>query len=425
MADLNLYHHVYTSISGYKTVYASPELEPDVVRALEAFCDTLYPKVKHQTLRSLFHPSREHICISRIFRSSADHAGRRRSCVHNILFSKSQLFELRYANPYSFPKSLFLKTAPDAPQLPSLRRNLPAKLSLDSPSPEDLVVEWETLSAPMAQTIFSAITSNHDMAIVTPSFDCYEFMATIGDMLPPYLRLSTSVVSGTIYRSSYTDGATIYWLSPGHDTTVLTTEGVITYDTTSGHTANLPAPNRYFSFIASNLPGAGSREDDSCADAALEMPSSVTLDLSGGLTDAQPEAAGRVSGADKVRRLIALVHRYPIARLATNDMYHNLVRAFEETSDCVLDDGTVNALSNIDALLGQLVIYYQAGYAEIVLETLRQAFSDLEGKGELTGSADILKQLEASLEDDQVQPAQKEAAINRLANWLRRTYAKV
>ena len=58
------------------------------------------------------------------------------------------------------------------------------------------------------------------------------------------------------------------------------------------------------------------------------------------------------------------------------------------------------------------------------LDTLRQAFGDLEEKGELSGSADILKSLETSLEDPQVQPVQKEAAINRLANWLTRTYAK-
>jgi hypothetical protein len=59
-----------------------------------------------------------------------------------------------------------------------------------------------------------------------------------------------------------------------------------------------------------------------------------------------------------------------------------------------------------------------------VLDTLRQAFDDLEARGELTSSGDILKHLETSLEDHLVQPAQKEAAINRLSSWLTRAYAK-
>ncbi len=402
-----MYHHIYTSISGYKTVYA-PELSPSVIRILEAFSSTLYPRVKQVPLRSLFHPSPEHICISRIFRSSADHAGRKRSCVHNILFSKQELFDLRYVNPCAFPDSLFIKTAPDMPQVPSLHRKLPSKLDLGSPSAADLEINLDALNSPMAQTIFSAATSRHDMAVVAPSFDCYGFMAAAGDMLPPFLRLSTSLISGGVYRSPHTEGAAIFALSPGHDTTVLSSEGVITYDITSGRTANLPAPNRYFSFIAFG-PG---------------------VDLGGALHD-RPSVAlgagrdGAVPGGPKelVRKLVAIVHRYPLARLATNDMYYNLIKAFRETSHCFSDDGSLNAMSDIKALLKNLITYYRAGYSEIVLDALRQAFSDMEVRGELSGSADILKQLETSLADQVVQPVQKEAAISRLAGWLGRAYA--
>jgi hypothetical protein len=421
MGELRLYHHVYTSIGGYKTVHASPELRRPVIRALEAFSDTLYPKVRQQTLRSLFHPSPDHICISRIFRSSADHAGRRRSCVHNILFSKSELFEARYVNPFSFPESLFLKTAPDATQALSLHRKLPNSLDLGSPSPADLQIEENILNIPLAQTIFSAVSSNHDMAIVAPSFDCYSFLAQAGDMLPPSVRLSTSVVSGTIYRSTHTEGATIYLLAPGYDTGTLRNEGVITYDTTSGRTANLPAPNRYFSFIAYKLEEAQSPDR---RPQKQPPPGSTTLDLSPGQLEPPPDATKQLSGIEKVRRLVALVHRYPITRIATNDMYHNLIKAFTETLHCFKDDGSVDALSDMSAICANLVTFHQAGYSEIVLDALSQAFADLEEKGELSGSADILKQLETSLEDAQVQPVQKEAAINRLAGWLSRTYAK-
>ena len=82
-------------------------------------------------------------------------------------------------------------------------------------------------------------------------------------------------------------------------------------------------------------------------------------------------------------------------------------------------------LSDMGAILSNLVAYFQAGYTEIVLEALRQAFSDLEKRGELPSSTDILGQLETSIEDHQIQPAQKEAAIGRLANWLNRAYAKL
>lgn len=425
MAKLTLYHHVYTSISGYKTVYVSPELKPDVVRALEAFSDTLYPRVRQHTLRSLYHPSPDHICISRVFRSSADHAGRRRSCVHNILFSKSELLDLRYVNPFAFPESLFLKTAPEPAQVLSLKRTLPRHLDLGSPSPDDLKIDENILNAPVAQTIFSAVISNHDMAIIAPAFDCYSFLATAGDMLPPFLRLSTAVVAGTIYRSTYTDGATVYSLEPGFDIHALKNEGVITYDTTSGHTANLPAPNRYFAFVASNLTEDESPPEPDIPEAAPQGgPISTTLDLSSGILGPAPQAPSQLSGPEKVRRLVALVHRYPIARIASNDMYHNLVKAFKATSHCFKDDGSVDAMCDVNAILKYLLAFYQAGYTHIVLDTLRWAFGDLEAKGELTSSGDILKQLEASLEDSQVQPAQKEAAINRLASWLTRTYAK-
>jgi hypothetical protein len=383
MSKLKLHHHVYTSIGGYKTVYVSPELDRRVVRALEAFSDTLYPRVGQQTLRSLFHPSPTHVCISRIFRSSADHAGRRRSCVHNILFTKSDLFDLRYVSPFSFPGSIFLATAPEATQVPSLGRRLKTELELGEPSISDLKVDAGRLSGAIGKSVFSAIMSNHDMAVIAPKFDCYEFLASAGDMLPPFLRFSTSVVSGTVYRSRFAEGATLYSLSPKYDTAKLRSEGAITYDATSGTTANLPAPNKYFAFLARHL-------DEE---------------------------------AEVVRKLVAVVHRYPIARVATNDMYHNLIRAFEQTSHCFLEDGSLDAMSDINALLGNLVAFFQAGYTELVVEALRQAFADLEEKGELSGSTDILGQLETSLEDQQVQPVQKEAAISRLANWLNRAYA--
>jgi hypothetical protein len=423
MSELKLYHHIYTSISGYKTIYASQELQQKTVQALEAFSDTLYPKVRQQTLRSLFHPSPDHICISRIFRSSADHAGRRRSCVHNILFLKPELFEARYANPFSFPESLFIKTAPDANQALSLHRKLPSVFETGEPSPADLNTEEGILSAPLAQAIFSAVSSNHDMAVVALSFDCYAFLAKAGNLLPPAVRLSTSVVAGTIYRSTHTDGATIYWLTPGYDTDTLRNEGVITYDTTSGRTANLPAPNRYFSFIAQNLEETDAEKPPPAPE---EQPysGSTTLDLSPGLLDAPPDTKAQLSGAEKVRRLLALVHRYPIQKIATNDMYHNLIKAFEKTCHCFMEDGSIDALSDMNAVCTNLVSFHQAGYSEIVLDALHQAFADLEEKGELSSSADILRQLEASLEDSQVQPVQLEAAINRLAGWITRTYAK-
>jgi hypothetical protein len=385
MSELRLYHHVYTSIGGYKTVHVSPELSQHVVRVLEAFSDTLYPRVGKQTLRSLFYPSPTHICISRIFRSSADHAGRRRSCVHNILFAKSDLFNLRHINPFCFPESIFLTKAPEATHVPSLGRKLDTWLDVGEPSLTDLKIGAGRLSGAIGQSVFSAVMSSHDMAVIAPDFDCYEFLASAGDMLPPFLRFSTSVVSGTIYRSSFSKGATLYSLAPGYDTTTLRNEGAITYDATSGTTANLPAPNKYFAFLAKNL-------DDE---------------------------------TEIVRKLVAVVHRYAIARVATNDMYHNLIRAFEQTSHCFLEDGSLDALSDMGAILSNLVAYFQAGYTEIVLEALRQAFADMEKRGELSGSTDILGQLETSIDDHQIQPAQKEAAINRLANWLNRAYAKL
>jgi len=384
MGEIQLLHHVYTSISGYKTVYSSPEIKPNVLTALEAFSDTIYPRVRQKTLRSIYHPSPEHICISRVFRSSADHAGRQRSCVHNILVSKKDLFESRYINPFELPESLFLNTAPEAAFIPSLKKRLPNKLALGSPSVADLKIDDSVFTTPLGQTIFSAVTSNHDMAIISPSYDCYDFLAAAGDMLPPFLRLSTAVVSGTIYRSAYTEGATAYQLTPGYDTEMLTTEGVITYDTTSGRTANLPAPNKYFAFIASNI------------DENNEL----------------------------VRKLVAVIHKYPLSRISTNDMYHNLVRAFTETSGCFDDDGSVCPVSDMDAILKYLLAFYQSGHTSIVIDVLRQAFNDLEKKGEISGSAEILKQLETSLDDPQVQLAQKEAAISRLSGWLARTYSK-
>jgi hypothetical protein len=302
-----------------------------------------------------------------------------------VLFSKSNLFNLRYVNPFSFPESLFLATAPEATQVPNLGRKLKKELEIGEPCASDLKVDGGTLDGAIGQIVFSAVSSSHDMTVAAPSFDCYEFLASAGDLLPPFLRLSTSVVSGTIYRSKFAEGATLYSLSPGYDTTALRNEGAITYDATSGTTANLPAPNKYFAFLAKNL------------DEETEL----------------------------VRKLVALVHRYPIAKVATNDMYHNLVRAFEQTSHCFLDDGNLDVLSDINSILTNLVAYFQAGYVEIVIEALRQAFEDLEEREELSGSTDILGQLEASLEDHQVQPAQKEAAISRLANWLSRSYAKL
>ncbi|MCX7703054.1 MAG: hypothetical protein N2234_02990, partial [Planctomycetota bacterium] len=83
--EVKLYHHIYTSSGGYKTVYSTKNLPSDILDRLERYSTLVYPRVGGIPFFAIFPISEDKICYSKAFRGGVDHVGRPKACVHNIV----------------------------------------------------------------------------------------------------------------------------------------------------------------------------------------------------------------------------------------------------------------------------------------------------------------------------------------------------
>jgi hypothetical protein len=382
MREVRIYHHVYTSVGGYKTVHASEGLGQDLIRQLEVFCNRVYPRVREKALDFLFRPVPSHLCVSRAFSGGSDHVGRPKSCVHSILADVSTLSSIPFFNPFTIPDTLFLTEAPDATKIAGLRAKLPRSYAAAEMTQQDvreIASSGEILAEP-ARSLFLSIFSSNSTVLTTNSHDHRRMIARIATLLPPGVRLNLAMACGS-YVDFQKGAPTIYCLARA-EAAQLAERGFVIIDLSSKSTRNLPAPNRYCQFIFQSVP----------------------------------------ENADRVVKLLRVLERYPVAGVQSSDMYHYLLRGYEAISHCFSEEGELSIGKGAHESLDNALQFYRAGYISVTIAILQQAFEILEKKRELSPSSGILKKVEESLQDPQVPLIQKEETITRLCAFLKRHF---
>ena len=69
-------HYVYSSMGGYKTLYASPSIPKELSRSLEELSVHIYRLADKHDVFACFRPDEQTVCLVRAFQNRTDHASR-------------------------------------------------------------------------------------------------------------------------------------------------------------------------------------------------------------------------------------------------------------------------------------------------------------------------------------------------------------
>ena len=84
MLPFELFDHVYSSVGGYRTLYAHEVLDEDTLAQLERWAQ-LWTELGDKKTQLFSRPFNDYWLFGKVFPAGVDHAGRPRACVHSIL----------------------------------------------------------------------------------------------------------------------------------------------------------------------------------------------------------------------------------------------------------------------------------------------------------------------------------------------------
>lgn len=200
MVRLELKHHVYTSIEGYQSIFASKGLPHEVLERVEETSRLLYPRLHGHVSRSLYSVC-GFLCHSKVFRYGMDHVGRPRTCVHNILVDLSLQEEA--LDPCGLCAEAFL--TPDVPE-GDISYELAEAYNWPN-AQETLQRHAEALLAsPESQPVFAPLLSmlqyGQAWFLRAPSLEGFELVSHAAAFLPPQVREQLAIVSGLQLQGS-------------------------------------------------------------------------------------------------------------------------------------------------------------------------------------------------------------------------------
>jgi hypothetical protein len=193
--QIPVYHHVYTSVQGYRTQYASPQLKPDIVARFEDLARRVYPRVAALPVRALFRLGEDDprgapclgMCLVHAFPYQTDSSGRPRACVHTVYVPPSEVREHPFLNPLHAAEDLFMGPA-DA--LTGLSGRLPDRL--DAPefksqyaAARAAIIQPEGLARPFLRALLSG--AHTTVASGSPAM-AHDVLAAVWPLLPPRSR---------------------------------------------------------------------------------------------------------------------------------------------------------------------------------------------------------------------------------------------
>jgi len=365
--SVRLKHHIYTSVGGYKTVYADPAIEKLQLERLETLAGTLYPHASGKPFMAFFHLDSQNALYLKVFRSGVDHVGRPNACVHIILA------EVNGAVPPTPQEGWFLDSAPTQSDIPSLRNRLPnAAPRFDIIQTAHLTAQAELTSDPLLSTLVLAAISNRPFYILGAFLPLMQNLTKVMALIPRPSRLRIHVV----YPPSISQ-----WLVPSN--IVMSTFYCVNSQTTPPENAavvslspfsakNLPETNAYINFIKEASP-------------------------------------------DEVSKLVAILERYAPYEPLTCDAYERLVFAFRNCQDTFTFDGEIDISKARPSFLVSLRDFLAAGFEKLVARVLELLSQKISSNPELTS---LLVSTRAILSDPTTAQYDRENALDKTIRRL-------
>ena len=338
---LTLHHHVYSSVGGYKTLYASPALPAPLVSDLEIFSKRSYTRLKGAPILCFLRLNDGTLCQTRIFSAGADHVGRSRTCVHNVLIRGDELRRIAYFNPLLLPDHYFLR---GDSALKNFTTILPHHLDVDPAHFARLDVLMATPRQPQAVQLMlrAMLSTGRSLILRDPHNIAFGLMRDLFPLLPPGARRAYSIVRGAHLPQVLAGcGGVNATFIPAYLKleTLAQQPGNIVIDWSDAdaqpRVVNLPAPNAYGRLLE---------------DLLLLAP--------------QPE---------KIRRLLALLEASDSGGVPSENAYSDLVQGYGHIVEAVTDDGGLSQ-EQLEAILPEglnaVLPFWRAGLLDLALDLL-------------------------------------------------------
>jgi len=253
--ELELWHHVYSSQKGYRTLFSSPELPAEVAARAEEIARKLYRIVGTRPEHGFYRAGDGYTASLKAFHFGTDHAGRARTCVHTVFFREDDLSRLTGFCPLDLPDDLYLPEDTNLDYLSSELRKSWTPPPAEAPATPGIHANWiKLLFPPLLETSTSTV-------VVDPSrHDAFAMIATLAHALPPALRRGLTYLDGAVIDPTTppTFQITVCDKLPedmafGPDVALI--------DLKTRETKSLPPASAYSDFVAASLCPGGNAED--------------------------------------------------------------------------------------------------------------------------------------------------------------------
>lgn len=382
--DIALYHHVYSSLGGYKTLYVSRELDGPFREEVEELVRQVYTTLQRTTLYLAFVRGDYHWWIKAFFHGS-DHVGRPRKCVHTILVSRRELENIPFFSPLDLDgDQLFIDV--QAP-LENVFGHLSPRWDLPIHSLEGRYTYLQERNWTLEDftILYNALMSHQHQRLVVGPIEWGKTLAQLSGFLPWHPRVHLSICGGEILPSPPVPIDLFLVNGPSHERSPLYSRLVAVDLEQRSVSPNFPSPNRMVQYLTHTLAH-------------------------------HPERAFK---------LLTFLEMHPSPFTSTNDMYASLVSAFEKTHPYISSRGELEVEKNPIVWLENMIKYSQAGYDNIALKIADLSIQILREKYSLPSVEELEKRVEYLQSNFREYETRKDSILPVLTNLLVEYFSKV
>jgi len=346
---VNLFHHVYTSLGGYKTVWKSPDVPPPSLETFKEFSRLTHKLARRSSRFSLLGFDPHFVGISRLSLAGSDHVGRTRALVHNVLFRREEIERIPFFDPFAMPREIFLTGKGDI--LMEAKRLAP---SFDFQARNPLsTFPFEQIPQRMARNVLRLLLHEGTSFIRAVEGKALSVVRALLPFLPPIHRERVSIISGDFVQPF--DGKsryTLFLVSPEFDLTPFVEAGYPVLDDGGLNGHNLPKAHPYSHLLLGQI-------------------------------------YGEKNDHQKLITLLRAINAYrPIVEYSL-DGYHNLVNGFETAQGFFSRDGHLHVEGAPEKGLKGALSFFRAGHPDIVFDIFNSCLHLLGERNLFTGLANF------------------------------------
>ncbi len=325
---LNVYHHVYTSINGYKTVKVSQSVPKNTLDMLEEYSKQIHRLARRTVRFSILGFDEIFVCLSRLSLAGSDHVGRTRALVHNLLFRREDVEALPFFDVFSVPAEIFMDEQADVAMCSA---RLPESFEF-SPRNPATAFPSDQLPQKTARNVLRCML--HDGTSIVRSVEGQAFAAArvLLALLPPVAREHLTVVTGDYIQAC--DGRTrhtVFIVPPEFDVKPFSDAGFPVLDDGGQTALNLPKAHPYTRMVLGLLYGG---EEDRA----------------------------------RLAPLLRAINTYRPAVPYSFDAYQNLVQGLLTAGGFFSRDGRLHVEGAPEKGLEAALSFFRAGHPDIVFD---------------------------------------------------------